>query len=170
MCCWSGSWFYHLTSLVLSYQKKKGHHWLLNVLIWLLWLIWELYRRVTFICGQAGVYALGAVVAKHAGDDRLLHRYLTQFREIHARISRFWFQFSQYETLTAFVTFFYYNILKLQVPLPRDLPNELLYGRAGFLWACSFLNKHIGADTISKAHMVWNWSYFLSWDYWWWYL
>ncbi|XP_031375300.1 lanC-like protein GCR2 [Punica granatum] len=77
-------------------------------------------RRVTFICGQAGVFALGAVVAKHAGDDRLLNHYLTQFREIR---------------------------------LPRDLPNELLYGRAGFLWACSFLNKHIGKDTISTAHM-----------------
>ncbi|PKI56302.1 hypothetical protein CRG98_023321, partial [Punica granatum] len=76
--------------------------------------------RVTFICGQAGVFALGAVVAKHAGDDRLLNHYLTQFREIR---------------------------------LPRDLPNELLYGRAGFLWACSFLNKHIGKDTISTAHM-----------------
>ncbi|KAK4746381.1 hypothetical protein SAY87_012693 [Trapa incisa] len=76
--------------------------------------------RVTFICGQAGVYALGAVVAKQAGDDRLLHRYLTQFR---------------------------------QIQLPGDFPNELLYGRAGFLWACSFLNKHIGVDTISKAHM-----------------
>lgn len=71
--------------------------------------------RVTFICGQAAVYALGAAVAKHAGDERLLDRYLTRFKEIH---------------------------------LPRDLPNELLYGRAGFLWACSFLNRHIGRDTI----------------------
>ncbi|KAJ9671696.1 hypothetical protein PVL29_025420 [Vitis rotundifolia] len=76
--------------------------------------------RVTFICGQAGVYAIGAVVAKHAGDERLLGRYLTQFKEI---------------------------------KLPKDLPNELLYGRGGFLWACSFLNKHIGKDTISSARM-----------------
>lgn len=76
--------------------------------------------RVTFICGQAGVYAIGAVAAKHAGDERLLGRYLTQFKEI---------------------------------KLPKDLPNELLYGRGGFLWACSFLNKHIGKDTISSARM-----------------
>ncbi|KAK3427028.1 hypothetical protein EUGRSUZ_F03336 [Eucalyptus grandis] len=76
--------------------------------------------RVTFICGQAGVCALGAVVAKHSGDERLLDHYLTRFKEIQ---------------------------------LPRDLPNELLYGRAGFLWAGSFLNKHIGKETISAARM-----------------
>ncbi|KAK9152701.1 hypothetical protein Sjap_000181 [Stephania japonica] len=76
--------------------------------------------RVTFICGRAGVCALGAVVAKHCGDDRLLAYYLNQFGEI---------------------------------KLPRDIPNELLYGRAGFLWACSFLNQHLGADTVPSAHI-----------------
>ncbi|TXG67056.1 hypothetical protein EZV62_008331 [Acer yangbiense] len=77
-------------------------------------------RRVTFICGRAGVCALGAVLAKHAGDERLLNHYLTQFKEI---------------------------------KLASDLPNELLYGRVGFLWACAFLNKHIGKDTISTTRM-----------------
>ncbi|KAI3915576.1 hypothetical protein MKW92_042598 [Papaver armeniacum] len=67
-------------------------------------------RNVTFLCGRAGVCALGAVAAKHSGDERLLNHYLTQLQAI---------------------------------KLPRDIPNELLYGRAGFLWACSFLNKHI---------------------------
>lgn len=42
----------------------------------------------------------------------------------------------------------------LQINLPKDLPNELLYGRAGFLWACSFLNKNIGRDTISSNRTV----------------
>ncbi|XP_031284072.1 lanC-like protein GCR2 isoform X1 [Pistacia vera] len=77
--------------------------------------------RVTFICGRAGVCSLGAVVAKYAGDERLLEHYITQLKE--------------------------------QIKLPSDLPNELLYGRVGFLWACSFLNKHIGKDTISTARM-----------------
>ncbi|XP_059444573.1 lanC-like protein GCR2 isoform X1 [Corylus avellana] len=72
--------------------------------------------RVTFICGRAGICALGAVIANHSGDERLLERYLTKFKEI---------------------------------TLPSDLPNELFNGRAGFLWACLFLNKHIGKDTIS---------------------
>lgn len=37
---------------------------------------------MTFICGRAGVCALAAVLAKHAGDERLLDRYLTQFKEV----------------------------------------------------------------------------------------
>ncbi|WCJ32158.1 LanC-like protein GCR2 [Euphorbia peplus] len=74
--------------------------------------------RVTFLCGRAGVCALGAVIAKHAGDESLLNHYLTQFREI---------------------------------KLPSELPCELLYGRAGFLWACSFLNNHIGKQTVSTT-------------------
>ncbi|KAG6479365.1 lanC-like protein GCL2 [Zingiber officinale] len=75
---------------------------------------------VTFICGKAGVCALGAVVAKEAGDEGLLNLYLSSFREI---------------------------------KFPHDVPNELLYGRAGYLWSCSFLNKHIGEGTIPSTHM-----------------
>lgn len=75
-------------------------------------------RDVTFLCGRAGVCALGAVVAKHAGDQQLLDYYLTQFKKI---------------------------------KLSRGLPDELLYGRAGFLWACLFLNKHIGEGTIPST-------------------
>ncbi|GLU23419.1 hypothetical protein SLE2022_394230 [Rubroshorea leprosula] len=76
--------------------------------------------HVTFICGRAGVCALGTVLAKLAGDEKLLDHYLTQFK---------------------------------QIKCPSDVPNELLYGRVGFLWACSFLNNHIGEGTISTRHM-----------------
>jgi hypothetical protein len=72
-------------------------------------------KDVTFICGRGSVCALGAVAAKHAGDNKLLSYYLAKFKEI---------------------------------KLPKDLPDELLYGRAGFLYACLFLNKHIGEGTI----------------------
>lgn len=37
---------------------------------------------VTFICGRADVCALGAVVAKHAGDEAGVARYLSAFKEI----------------------------------------------------------------------------------------
>ncbi|MED6169158.1 transcription factor [Stylosanthes scabra] len=76
--------------------------------------------RVTFVCGRAGVCALGAVIAKHAGDEKMLNYYLREFKKIR---------------------------------IPRDSPYELLYGRAGYLWACSFLNRHIGKDTIPSIHM-----------------
>ncbi|KAI3835051.1 hypothetical protein MKX03_020345 [Papaver bracteatum] len=85
-------------------------------------------RNVTFLCGRAGVCALGAVAAKHSGDERLLNHYLTQFQAI---------------------------------KLPRDIPNELLYGRAGFLWACSFLNKHItgvvSSSFTGRCPLMYEW-------------
>lgn len=37
---------------------------------------------MTFICGKAGVCALGAVVAKETGDEGLLNLYLSSFREV----------------------------------------------------------------------------------------
>lgn len=41
-----------------------------------------------------------------------------------------------------------------QIRLSKDLPDELLYGRAGYLWACLFIDKHIGKGTISSTEMV----------------
>ncbi|CAN8257505.1 unnamed protein product [Cochlearia groenlandica] len=73
---------------------------------------------ITFICGRAGVCALGAAAAKRSGEQELLHYYLAQF---------------------------------LQIRLASDLPNELLYGRVGYLWACLFVNRYVGADTLSSA-------------------
>ncbi|XP_055824058.1 lanC-like protein GCR2 [Solanum dulcamara] len=74
----------------------------------------------TFIGGHAGIYALGAVVAKNNADDQLCQKFLTKFKEI---------------------------------KLPIDLGDDLFYGRAGYLWACSFLNKHLGKGTISISQM-----------------
>ncbi|EEF44459.1 lanC-like protein GCL2 isoform X2 [Ricinus communis] len=72
-------------------------------------------RDVTFLCGRAGVCALGAVAAKYANDQDLQNYYLNQFGE---------------------------------VKLSKNHPDELLYGRSGYLWACLFINKHIGEGTI----------------------
>lgn len=41
-----------------------------------------------------------------------------------------------------------------QIKLSSNLPDELLYGRAGFLWACVFLNKHLGEGTIPSTTTV----------------
>ncbi|XP_073001180.1 lanC-like protein GCL2 [Typha latifolia] len=73
---------------------------------------------VTFISGRAGVHALGAVVAKHSGDEAMLNYYMKSFNEIR---------------------------------MPDKVPNEMLYGRAGYLWACSFLNKNLGDETIPST-------------------
>lgn len=39
-------------------------------------------KNVTFICGRSGVCALGAVVAKQAGNEQLLDHYLTEFKQV----------------------------------------------------------------------------------------
>uniref|UniRef100_A0A2P2KQN9 LanC-like protein GCL2 n=1 Tax=Rhizophora mucronata TaxID=61149 RepID=A0A2P2KQN9_RHIMU len=75
-------------------------------------------RDVTFICGRAGVCALGAAAASYANDEALRNYYLKQFAA---------------------------------VQLSRNHSDELLYGRSGFLWACFFLNKHLGEGTIPNA-------------------
>lgn len=46
----------------------------------LCWLISN--RYVTFLCGQPGIYALGAAAAKCRGDQRSLDRYLGLFHEV----------------------------------------------------------------------------------------
>ncbi|EOX99392.1 GCR2-like 2 isoform 3 [Theobroma cacao] len=45
----------------------------------------------------------------------------------------------------------YYLSQFKEIKLSSNLPDELLYGRAGFLWACVFLNKHLGEGTIPST-------------------
>lgn len=82
-------------------------------------------RDITFICGRAGVCALGAVVAKNQANQQMINYYVTQCRIIDVN---------------------------------NDHPDEMLYGRAGYLWACLFLIKNFDYDTIpsSHTHMILN--------------
>ncbi|GFY94028.1 GCR2-like 1 [Actinidia rufa] len=85
-------------------------------------------RHVTFLCGKGGVYALGAVVANimenHQKRDMFLHLFLEVAQERALPVG------------------------------PEEggfgMSYDLLYGRAGFLWAALFINKHIGQETIQN--------------------
>ncbi|GAA0145807.1 hypothetical protein LIER_05909 [Lithospermum erythrorhizon] len=83
-------------------------------------------RNVTFLNGKGGIYALGAVAAKYLGDQQRCTSYLGLFLEL-----------AQEEALPVG---------------PEEgglgMSYELLYGRAGFLWAALFINKHFGADAV----------------------
>ncbi|MQL73186.1 hypothetical protein Taro_005527 [Colocasia esculenta] len=84
-------------------------------------------RHVTFLCGRAGVAALGAVAANYRGDRQRCDFFLGLFHEVAEERA---------------------------LPVgPEEggfgMPYELLYGRAGFLWAALFLNKHVGPGTVS---------------------
>ncbi|CAI5674029.1 unnamed protein product [Oreochromis niloticus] len=79
-------------------------------------------RKVTFLCGDAGPLAVGAVV----------HHKLNNTTDSKECLSR---------------------LLQLQRSVlspDSDLPDELLYGRAGYLYALLYVNKEIGADTVDE--------------------
>ncbi|KAL0547197.1 hypothetical protein IC582_017125 [Cucumis melo] len=84
------------------------------------------HRHLTFLCGRGGVYALGAVVSHYMRDPQKLD--------------------------------FFFNLF-LQAAEEKALPSgpeeggfgmsyDLLYGRAGFLWAALFINKHLGEQRL----------------------
>jgi hypothetical protein len=58
-------------------------------------------RFLTFICGRAGVCALGAVIAKHCNDQLMVTHFLSSFDEV-----GFWevqFLFSSESSMLNFV-------------------------------------------------------------------
>ncbi|XP_047205720.1 lanC-like protein 2 [Girardinichthys multiradiatus] len=80
-------------------------------------------RRVTFLCGDAGPLAVGAVV----------HHKLNNSVESKDCVSR---------------------LLQLQRSVlspDAEMPDELLYGRVGYLFALLYVNKEIGADTVDEG-------------------
>ncbi|XP_068641808.1 lanC-like protein GCL1 isoform X2 [Aristolochia californica] len=86
-------------------------------------------RDVTFLSGRAGVYALGAVVAEFRDDSERRRLFLDLFEEV-----------AQERAL----------------PVGPDeggfgMSYELHHGRAGFLWAVLFINKHLGQDTVPRS-------------------
>ncbi|KAM6971642.1 lanC-like protein 2 [Tautogolabrus adspersus] len=79
-------------------------------------------RKVTFLCGDAGPLAVGAVV----------HHKLNNSADSKDCLSR---------------------LLQLQRSVlcsDSEMPDELLYGRAGYLYALLYINKEIGADTVDE--------------------
>ncbi|XP_073344867.1 lanC-like protein 2 [Pagrus major] len=80
-------------------------------------------RKVTFLCGDAGPLAVGAVV----------HHKLNNTADSKDCLSR---------------------LLQLQRSVlspDSEMPDELLYGRAGYLYALLYVNKEIGADTVDEG-------------------
>ncbi|XP_075482042.1 lanC-like protein GCL2 [Primulina tabacum] len=47
----------------------------------------------------------------------------------------------------------YYMTQFKDIKLSKDLPDELLYGRVGYLWACLFLNNHLGNEVLPSPTM-----------------
>ncbi|KAJ0096506.1 hypothetical protein Patl1_28241 [Pistacia atlantica] len=89
-------------------------------------------RHVTFLCGRGGIYALGAVVANYMGDHQRRDFFLNLFLEI-----------AQEKALPVG---------------PEEggfgMSYDLMYGRAGFLWAALFINKYLGPETLPNELLM----------------
>ncbi|KAJ6366208.1 hypothetical protein OIU77_002730 [Salix suchowensis] len=84
------------------------------------------HMTLTFLCGRGGLYALGAVAANYMGDPQGRDFFLNLFLEV-----------AQERALPVG---------------PEEggfgMSYELMHGRAGFLWAALFINKHLGEGTL----------------------
>ncbi|KAM8928402.1 lanC-like protein 2 [Lycaon pictus] len=80
-------------------------------------------RRVTFLCGDAGPLAVGAVVYHKLKSDCESQECITKLLQLQRTI----------------------------VCRDSDLPDELLYGRAGYLYALLYLNTEIGPGTVCES-------------------
>ncbi|XP_059054455.1 glutathione S-transferase LANCL1-like isoform X2 [Achroia grisella] len=84
-------------------------------------------RRISFLCGDAGPLALATVISYKIGTTRPNN-------------------FPDYKTLAQ-------RLMSL-ISLLNDSPDELLYGKSGYLYALLFVNKHItGKEVIPASHI-----------------
>lgn len=79
-------------------------------------------KRVSFLCGDAGVYAVAAVLYSKVGEAEKSEKYV--------------------EKLCSLCS---------EVVSDESLSDELLYGRAGYLYSLLFVKNHLGDETVSDA-------------------
>ncbi|XP_061777501.1 lanC-like protein 2 isoform X2 [Nerophis ophidion] len=77
-------------------------------------------RKVTFLCGDAGPLAVGAVVHHKLGNTADSKDCLTKLLQLQQSV----------------------------LSTDTEMPDELLYGRAGYLYALLYVNDQIGGGTV----------------------
>nr|CAD7601033.1 unnamed protein product [Timema genevievae] len=82
-------------------------------------------RDVTYLCGGTGPLSLGAVIYHNSGCTSRAQELVDRVVSLVPEVSN----------------------------LKSDLPDEILYGRAGYLYNLLYLNKHIGPNTVSPDHI-----------------
>ncbi|XP_028659894.1 lanC-like protein 2 [Erpetoichthys calabaricus] len=82
-------------------------------------------RRVTFLCGDAGPLAVGAVVYHKLNNETESKECISKLLQLHRAV----------------------------LSSDSDMPDELLYGRAGYLFALLYLNREIGSETVPETNI-----------------
>lgn len=80
-------------------------------------------KRHTFLCGDTGPLAIGAVVCYKLNEKDEMEKLLEKL----------------------------IRLKKDAIDPNSDLPSEYLYGRAGYLFALLFVNKYIQPEPIDKG-------------------
>ncbi|XP_023339953.1 lanC-like protein 2 isoform X2 [Eurytemora carolleeae] len=75
-------------------------------------------KRVTFLCGNAGPLALAAVIYSVLGEQKKSQKYLNYLLEMVGLVDN------------------------------QELPDEMLYGRSGYLFSLLFVRKEVGATSV----------------------
>uniref|UniRef100_A0A8C1R0R6 LanC lantibiotic synthetase component C-like 2 (bacterial) n=1 Tax=Cyprinus carpio TaxID=7962 RepID=A0A8C1R0R6_CYPCA len=83
-------------------------------------------RRVSFLCGDAGPLAVGAVVHHHLKNQTESQECLTKLLQLQRSV----------------------------LGADADLPDELLYGRTGFLYALLYVHTEIGPDAVDHHTII----------------
>ncbi|XP_075463314.1 glutathione S-transferase LANCL1 [Ascaphus truei] len=82
-------------------------------------------RDFTFLCGDAGPFAVGAAVYQKLGCSKEAEDCVRSLLQMHP------------------------SVLKLD----SQLPDELLYGRMGYLYALLFVNRQFGEEKIPSSYI-----------------
>jgi len=76
------------------------------------------HRHASFLTGDAGIFAIGAYYAKLSADTETCDHLIQRLRDLLPAVS------------------------------DPQIPDEVLFGRSGYLYACLFVNKHVSPDSI----------------------
>ncbi|XP_063789145.1 glutathione S-transferase LANCL1 [Pseudophryne corroboree] len=82
-------------------------------------------RDVTFLCGYAGSYAVAAVISYKLGNHKEAEDCITRVLQIHPSV----------------------------IKADSRLPDELLYGRMGYLYTLLFINQHYAEEKIPVRYI-----------------
>ncbi|XP_050418771.1 glutathione S-transferase LANCL1 isoform X1 [Patella vulgata] len=79
-------------------------------------------KRMSFLCGDPGPLAIGAVVYHKLNQKQQSTECIQRLADLHKYVCK-----------------------------DKDLPNELLYGRVGYIYSLLFVQKYIGTDCIDGS-------------------
>ncbi|XP_056390380.1 glutathione S-transferase LANCL1 [Hyla sarda] len=82
-------------------------------------------RDITFLCGDAGSYAVAAVILYKLGSHKEADECISRVLQKHSSVMR----------------------------LESRLPDELLYGRLGYLYTLLFINKHYKGEKVPYGYI-----------------